>query len=261
MMFAAGFGTRLRPFTNSTPKPALPLNQIPLGYFALPYLDCVQSENFVVNTFHLPKKIHALYEQISDKIIFSDEVDFIKGSGGGLKEAEDFFDLAVPILALNADEIFFTENYAFLAEALAAHQQKNNLATLIVTEHPGAGTKFGAIWCIDETVVHIGKDQPLSHPQAKPWHFIGLQFLSPEILKSINAKMEKNIFYDILIHELKNTKIQIHPIKCDWYEVGNIEDYKIAKTEINEQLKINLTYKNHFKLLEKYPKSQLSDLA
>lgn len=261
IMFAAGLGTRLRPATTVTPKPALPLNQIPLGYFTLPYLEHLQTENFIVNTFHLPKKIHDLYKKVSDKIIFSDEVDFIKGSGGGLKQAEKFFNLAHPILALNADEIFFTENNLFLNAALELHSQKNSLATLIVTEHADAGTKFGAIWCENEIVVHIGKDKPLNNPHAKPWHFIGLQILSSAVLDLINGTSEKNIFYDVLVHELKNKKIQIYPIKCDWFEVGNIDDYKIAKKEINENLKTNSIYKNHFKDLEKYPQSELGDLA
>ena len=55
MMFAAGLGTRLRPATNRHAKPVLPLNQIALGYYALPYLDCLEIKNFVVNTFHLPE--------------------------------------------------------------------------------------------------------------------------------------------------------------------------------------------------------------
>lgn len=292
LMFAAGLGTRLRPATLKHPKPAIPLNKIPLGYYALPYLEKIKAQKFVINTFHLPEQIHQLYlatqsqlyspayspaesfeknDSINSKkfseIIFSDETDFIKGSGGGLKQAEKYFDLNLPILTMNADEIFFTPETDFIKNALAQHQMQNAMATLIVTEHPEAGHTFGAIWCEPNPessttsikVIHIGKNKPT--PTAKPWHFIGLQILSPKVLVDVLKNTESNIFYDVLIHQLQMNKIQIYPIKCDWYEVGNLEDYKKAKSEINQKLKTDLIYQTHYQKLNQFKKSQLSDLA
>lgn len=259
MMFAAGLGTRLRPFTNINPKPVLPLLQIPLGYYSLPYLEKIEIDSFVVNTFHLPDQVHHLYSSIRPSVEFSDEKDFIKGSGGGLKQAEKKLNSHLPILTMNADEIFFTDETDFLNNALSVHSANKNFATLIVTEHPEAGHKFGAIWCENNKVVHIGKDKP--NDTAKPWHFIGLQFLSNEILNQIPQNQETNIFYDVLIHQLKSQNICIYPIKCDWYEVGNITDYQIAKSEISKSLIVNSTYQKQFQKLQLLPKSHLSDLA
>lgn len=259
MIFAAGLGTRLKPFTNITPKPALPLNQIPLGFYSLPYLEKIDARSFVVNTFHLSEKIHELYHQLSFPIQFSDENNFIKGSGGGLKFAESKFDKSYPILAMNADEIFFTAETDFLNKTLNHHLTNNNFSTLIVTKHPEAGHKFGAIWCDGNKVIHIGKDKP--NETAEPWHFIGHQLLSIELLNQIPADRETNIFYDVLIHQLNSKKVEIYPIECDWYEVGNLTDYQIAKSEINKKIKSNPIYQNHFHKLNLLPKSQLSDLA
>ncbi len=259
MMFAAGIGARLRPATNQHPKPVIPMNQIALGYYTLPYLDAIKIDQFIVNTFYLPEQIHTLYQSVSTSIIFSNETDFIKGSAGGLVQAKKYFNMKVPILAMNADEVFFTAENNFIQNALDKHYAENAQATLIVTEHPEAGHKFNAIWCEDETVVHIGKDRP--SPTAKPWHYIGLQFLSPELLQNISENSELNIFYDVLIYQLKNIKVQIYSIECDWYEVGNIVDYTKAKSEISKQLEINSVYISHFEKLKKLPCSQLSDLA
>jgi len=263
MIFAAGLGTRLRPATHTNPKPTLPLNQIPLGYYALPYLETISVEHFLVNTFHLPQQIHELYKNINSKVQFSDETDFIKGSGGGVKQAEKYFDLTLPILIMNADEIFFTAETDFIKNALAQHIAENAMATLIVTEHPEAGHKFGAIWCKKNKAIHIGKDNPdnAENKTAKPWHFTGIQILSPKVLADISKNTESNIFYDVLIHKLKTENIQIYPIKCDWYEVGNLEDYKKAKSEINLNLKTNSIYQNHYQKLNRFQKSQLGDLA
>lgn len=263
MLFAAGLGTRLKPATDLHPKPTLPLNQIPLGYYALPYLDHIIPEQFIVNTFHLPSQIHELYQPISKDIKFSDEIATIKGSGGGLKQAEKYFNLNLPILTMNADEVFFTAENNFIQIALKKHIDTNALATLVVTEHPEAGHKFGAIWCNGDQVIHIGKSAPADFPQSqmKPWHFTGVQIISSKILNEIPRDVELNIFYDVIINKLKTETINICPIKCDWYEVGNMNDYKIAKQQINEKLKTDPIYKTHYKDLKKYPLSKLSDLT
>jgi mannose-1-phosphate guanylyltransferase len=261
MVFAAGLGTRLRPATNQNPKPVIPLNGIPLGYYVLPYLENLHANQFIVNTFHLPDQIHNLYKPIYKNIHFSNETEFIKGSAGGLKCVENKFSQNFPIVTVNADEILFSEQIDFLDSALQDHQKNNHFATLIVTEHPEAGQKFGAIWCQPNTnkVIHIGKDKP--NDTAKPWHFIGIQILSAQVLKLIAENIESNIFYDVLIHQLNSKNICIFPIQCDWYEVGNISDYKIAKDTINIKLKSDPVYQNHYAKLNHWPKSKLSDLT
>jgi mannose-1-phosphate guanylyltransferase len=264
MLFAAGLGTRLRPHTNTHPKPAIPLLGIPLGYYLFPYFDKLSVDNFVVNTFHLPEQIHQLYKSIDPKIKFSDEINSIKGSGGGLKQAENLFGPhPETILVCNSDEVLFTKEDDFLQNALKKHQENQAFATLVVMKHPLAGAKFGAIWTDGNgRVVHIGKDAPQG--KAQPWHFIGLQFLSPQIFSMIKLGEESNIFYDVMIHQLQNELVKIYPIDADWYETGNIDDYTEAKKEIIKKLNVEPQYKKHFEALNKLPKltsSQIGDLT
>ncbi len=264
MLFAAGLGTRLRPYTNIHPKPTIPLMNIPLGYYLFPYLQKLSVDNFVVNTFYIPDKIHQLYKNKEASIQFSDEVQFIKGSGGGLKQAENLFGLhPKDILVCNSDEVLFTPEENFLQKAFNKHQAHRAFATLVVMKHPLAGTKFGAIWTNDQgRVIHIGKEAPTQ--KAQPWHFVGLQFLSPKIFSLITSGIESNIFYDVLIHHLKNEVVQIYPIEADWYETGNIIDYTEAKHDIITKLKLEPHYQKHFEALNQLPKlpgHQIGDLA
>ena len=265
MIFAAGLGTRLRPATLENPKPAIPLLGIPLGYYVLPYLENLNVKNLVVNTFHLPEKIHTLYEKIDlFNFHFSDEKEFIKDSGGGLKQAEQFFSKSVPILALNADEVFFIKDSCFLQKALDFHIKEKNYATLVVMEHPEAGKKFGGIWCDGSRVKDIGKDPEQTKIQTglKPWHYIGLQILSAEVLQAIPENQAANIFYDVLVHQLQNKKVQIFSIHCDWYEVGSKQDYLETKIAIENKLnQKEEMYLSHFQKLKKYPASDLGDLT
>lgn len=259
MLFAAGLGTRLRPFTNDYPKPCWPLFQIPMGYFLFPYLKQVSYQNLVVNTFHLPEKIHDLYKKLNQNIQFSDESGFIKGSGGGIKQAEPLLKDSQTVLTANADEVFFTTEKDFLKKAHAQHLATKSFATLIVTEHPEAGKQFGAIWCDDQgRVLDIGKDP--KDKTLKPYHFIGLQFLDASVLDLIELNKEANIFYDVLIHHLKEKQVSIYPIKCDWYETGNLNDYTHTKTQI-EKNKAQDSYQEHLQFLKTLPLSNLSDLS
>lgn len=262
LMFAAGLGTRLRPHTYQHPKPAIPLFRIPLGYYLIPYIQKLRIENFIVNTFHLPEQIHQLYQKLDLSIRFSDEREFIRGSAGGLKHAEALLNKNYPILIANSDEVLFAEKEDFLTKALEQHENQKALATLIVMEHPEAGKKFGGIWTKKNSnqVIHIGKD--CSEQHVKAWHFVGLQFVSGEILNFIADDSEKNIFYDLMVHYLKTKKVEIFPVSIDWYETGNIQDYLKAKEEISEKIdKKNSIYLSHFENLKKLPLSEISDLT
>lgn len=258
MFFAAGLGTRLRPFTEVTPKPCIGLNGIALGYYLIPYLEKINISNFVVNTFHLPEQVKNLYSPISHifnaPVNFSEEKGYIKGSAGGLKQAENFFDKTNPILVCNSDEVLFTEENDFLKKALEYHHQEKNEATLIVIKHPEAGTKFGGIWADKNgCVLGIGKEKPKG-VETEAWHFIGLQILDQNILNFISGEKEENIFYDVLIHHLDKKNIKIFSIAADWYETGNFRDYKLAEENIfKNELKISY-YKNHLEQLRNLQK-------
>lgn len=261
MLFAAGLGTRLRPATDLHPKPCIPLLGIPLGYYLFPYFEKLKIEALAVNTFHLPQQIHNLYKSVPYSIQFSDEINFIKGSGGGLKQAEPLFQKSHnSVLVCNSDEVLFTKNENFLVEAQVQHEEQKALATLIVIKHPEAGKKFGGIWTDEKgNVKHIGKD-PVD-TNLTPWHFVGAQFFSPEIFSHLKLNAESNIFYDVLIHMLNQKKVQIFRIEADWYETGNLADYTDAKFKISENLKTKDFYQQHFQSLQKLPRSQIGDLT
>jgi mannose-1-phosphate guanylyltransferase len=257
-LFAAGLGTRLRPATNEHPKPVLPLLSVPLGYYTLPYLESLSVTSYTANTYYLPEQVEKLYRATNLQFGFSREDGFIRGSAGGLKFAEKCFTPGLPILAINADEVFFTSNELFLREALTQHLSSQSLATLIVTRHPEAGKKFGAIWADNGRVVGIGKE---SVPGAQPFHFVGAQFINPRLLTHLDATKESNIFYDALIYRLAEG-VQIYDLDCTWFEIGNLEDYRIAKAEISQQLALhNPIFNRHYNKLKKWPNSKLRDLT
>lgn len=240
---AAGFGTRLRPITDNLPKPCVPFLNAPMGYYPFRFLENLKISSCVANSFYLPAQIEQLYKNppyYKNKISISAESELILGSAGGLKKAAKYFSQDETILMMNADEIFFTKNMAFLQSAYQQHLASNNLATLIVTKNPEAGIKFGAIWCDQNhrvKTIMAAKSKPVE--ELTPWHYIGIIFLNKKVLSLIPDNLESNIFYDVLIKELGQSSVEAYPIECTWYETGNPADYLTATknvlTHLDEQ--------------------------
>lgn len=229
LLLSAGLGTRFKPITLTYPKPAIPFLNVPMGFYQFRYLNHLSIAALVVNTFHLPEKVRSLYQSqpyFKQTIHFSNEKNEILGSAGGLKKASALMDLSKPILMMNADEIYFTKNDAFLEKAYQQHVANNNLATLIVMNHPEAGRMFGSVWTDGTKVKNISK-QFAAAPLAN-WHYIGAMFISPELLKDIPEGKESNIFYDVITNKLQDSRVEIYPIECTWYETGNIKDFIYA---------------------------------
>ena len=59
MLLAAGYGTRLRPLTNSIPKCLVPINGKPLLQIWLERLTAADIGPFVINTHHLAEQVRA----------------------------------------------------------------------------------------------------------------------------------------------------------------------------------------------------------
>lgn len=252
-ILAAGLGSRLKPLTNKYPKPCIPFLNVPMGLYAFRYLQPVPVDVCVANTFHLPDQIKKLYKNqayYKKEIFFSDEKEKILGSAGGLKKASRFFKDNDTILMMNADEVFFTEQNDFLEQAYQQHLKNKNLATLVVTAHPEAGKKFGAIWTESNRVFEIGKTSSQSHLQA--WHYIGIIFLNKKVLSLIPDDQETNIFYDILNHQLVKNSVEIFKINCRWYETGNGSDYLNATEDALKNLD-----KKTLDFIQKYDPSEL----
>lgn len=239
MLLAAGEGTRLRPYTLTLPKPAIPFLNIPLAAHSLSFIHDISVDKLVVNTYHLPEKIHQLFEGLNHgakKLIFSDEKGEILGSGGGLGKARKAFQGGGDFIMMNADEIILPEQSAIMTKAVDQHKKKKNIATLLVKDHPGVGTQFGGVW-VDKSnrVLGFGKN-PLPG-SVRAWHFIGVQILSEEVFDFIPLQGASNILYDALTQAIEQGfHVEAFPFECQWFETGNPVDFLEATSQCLEIL-------------------------
>ncbi len=106
MIMAAGLGTRMRPLTDSLPKPLVKVHGKSLIDYSLDRLVAVGVESIVVNIHY---KADLLKKHLSKRkdveIRISEETDELLGTGGGVVKALEFFD-DEPFFILNSDSIW-----------------------------------------------------------------------------------------------------------------------------------------------------------
>lgn len=261
MLLAAGQGTRLRPYTEVLPKPAIPFLNVPLAAYSLYFIKSLNIDKLIVNTFHLPEKVHQLFQELpiskSIQIEFSDENGFIRGSGGGLKNAEKLF-TSEHILLLNSDEVTIPSDENIIAKAAEFHKTSKSLATLLVTENSEVGSKFGGVW-VDKNNKVLGFGKTRIEGAVKGYHFIGAQFLDSKVLSYIPENKENNILYDAVTKGLNlGDTVSVFPIECTWYETGNPHDFFTAQNECLKSI-INKTDNGEYleKVVETYSNEKI----
>ena len=99
MIFAAGLGTRLKPITDTMPKALVPVCGQPLLYHVITKLVAAGYDDLVVNVHHFPDQIiHYLHSRdFGARIAVSDERDFLRETGGGIRYAKQpLTDFSIP---------------------------------------------------------------------------------------------------------------------------------------------------------------------
>lgn len=103
MVLAAGLGTRLRPITDTMPKPLVPVAGKAMIDYALDTLADAGVHRAVVNVHHFADQMEAhlkAYRRL--EVAISDERDGLMNSGGGLAKGVRLLDRA-PLFVMNAD--------------------------------------------------------------------------------------------------------------------------------------------------------------
>lgn len=133
LIFAAGKGTRLKPFTDHHPKALAMVNEVPLLERNIRFLQSFGINDFVINIHHFGDQIVNFLKKRDNfgaKVEISDERKELLETGGGLVFARKFFDFQEDFLIMNAD-ILTDMN---VAKFVKYHQEKKDFATLAVSD-------------------------------------------------------------------------------------------------------------------------------
>ena len=129
MIFAAGLGTRLKPLTDTMPKALVPVCGQPLLYHVLTKLVAAGYDDVIVNVHHFPDQIidYLCVHDFGAKITISDERDFLRETGGGIKHVRPLLD--EPFIVHNVD-IISNLDLKWLRE----QHREDAVATVVVSE-------------------------------------------------------------------------------------------------------------------------------
>ncbi len=106
MVLAAGLGTRMKPITNSIPKPLVKVNNKALLDYALDSLAQEEVKNVSVNVHYLAEQIEQhVHSRTHPLVDISDERKKLLDSGGGVKHAIQSLKQG-PFIILNSDSFW-----------------------------------------------------------------------------------------------------------------------------------------------------------
>lgn len=178
MILAAGFGTRLRPLTDHTPKPLIEVAGRPMIAFALQLVRAAGIRDVVINLHHHAEQMRARLGdggEFGVRIAYSPE-DPILDSGGGIAAARAALG-EEPFVVLNADTYIDLR----LADVLAFHALRRATATLVVRPDPDALRRDDV--CIDAPgrLQRILGHGVAMHPGLRRCMYAGVMVLEPRV--------------------------------------------------------------------------------
>jgi mannose-1-phosphate guanylyltransferase len=131
LVLSAGHGERLRPLTETTPKPILEVGGRPLIHYPLLMLKGAGITDVAINVHHLAAQVERVLgdgSALGLRITYSPE-RVLAGTGGPLVVLREYFG-SEPFVLLNCDTILDLD----LARVIEFHREHGGLATFVLRE-------------------------------------------------------------------------------------------------------------------------------
>jgi len=192
MVLAAGRGARLRPLTDTMPKPMVPVIGRPLLDHAIDRLLAAGVSRVVVNVHHLGEQIA---EHVKDRpeIVISREATALE-TGGGVTQALPFLG-DEPFFAVNGDSLWLDgARQALLRLADAFDPAQHDVMLLLQRTVSAVGYEQNRG---DFIIDPAGRPRRVGSGEIAPYLFAGVQILTPHLFADAPAgAFSLNRIYD-----------------------------------------------------------------
>lgn len=215
-----GRGTRLRPLTDKVPKALLEVHGKTITEHLFDLLKKYGIRDVILCVGYLKEKIK---EYFGDGSKFGMNITYVEedepmGTAGPLKLAKKH--LKVSFIVSNGDEL----KNLNIPRMFRLHKRKDALATIALTTVDDP-SHYGVARLDGSRIVEF-----VEKPTKAPSNLInaGFYILEPEVIDMISdgfSMLEKDIFPKLA----KMGRLRGFPFAGQWFDIGNIERYKIAE--------------------------------
>lgn len=221
-LMAGGFGTRLRPLTDSCPKPMLKVGGKPMLEHILQDLIDYGFYRFYISVHYLREQV---IDHFKDGSRFGVSIQYIHedtplGTAGclGLLPRDA---VQRPIIVVNGD-IMTRVNY----EALLQDHDRHTPAATVCTRQYDFQVPYGVIEHEDQQITNI-TEKPVQH------FFVsaGIYVLAPQVVHSMVADTRVDM-PDLLKSEITaGRSVRMFPVHEYWLDIGRMNDFELAQND------------------------------
>lgn len=231
MVFAAGLGTRMRPITETIPKPMVVVAGKTMLDHTLDWLADAGIATAIVNVHHLADQIEAhLARRARPRIIVSDERAKLLDQGGGIRKVLPLLGER-PFLVCNTDAIWVEGPRSNLARLLAEWDPARMDVLLLVA---GTTTSIGVDWAGDFAMDPDGRLTRRLEHAVTPFVYAGVGLMKPQLFEGIDTevfKLAPFFFRAAEAGRLFGTRLE-----GTWLHVGTPEAIRDAEAAIERSI-------------------------
>lgn len=221
ILLAAGKGTRLRPLTNTTPKPLIEVNGLPMIERQIQYLKEKGILEIIVVTGYLKEKFNYLAYEYDVKLVHNDKYDeynnlytmylvreYLKDAY--VLEGDIYMHHNVIDTSVTESTYFSPIKYDFQDEWMLQIDETNRVVDIIVGSTPGSHIMCGVSY----------------------WNREDGEFIQDKLEEAIANNTFKDKYWDNMIKEnLDKLNIKVRELKeSDLYEIDSLEDLDNIKS-------------------------------
>jgi len=235
-IFCAGRGERMRPLTETTPKPLLEVKNKKILDYILEKLRVISSlEKIIINSYYLADEIEKYINSLNNpKIILSRELEKVE-TGGGLIYALDKININKPLLTMNGDVLWRDQNnfsdLQFLVDNFDINSHDFLLGLKKVEDFWGYDGNPQCLGDFDLIGKKLYRKNPQNEQKISMSHvYVGLQILNPKILLGNHEKcFSVAKFYKSAINSSNVLeRVEGVELKGDYFHVGTPQHLALA---------------------------------
>ncbi len=217
IVLAAGLGQRMRPITDTLPKPLVKIGGKTMLDHALDRLADAGVEEAVVNVHHLAGQIEAhLAGRTRPRITISDERGELLETGGGAKKALPLLGDG-PFFSVNSDSLWSERGVSnFGAMAAAWNGETMDMLLLLAERESSVGFNGPGDFFRDEA----GRLTRRGASATAPYVYAGIGIVTPEFFADTPASFSFNLLYD---RAIARGRLFGHVLEGRWLHVDRPE--------------------------------------